>query len=404
MFQWRRKKTDEQEAKSWTLAAPSDELLALFGALPGTSSGVTVSIENALRVPAVACAVRVIAEAVAQLPLITYQRSENGTKERGTYHPAYGLLHDDANEWQSAYDLKLQLQTDALLHGNAYGFVNRVGGTVREIIRLNPTAVTIETDGAVPRYVLTEGKAKRIFSYDQIIHIRGLSTDGILGKSPVKLAAEAIGIAIAQERYAARLLGEGGRPSGVLKLSGKLSKEAVARIRAAWNSAHSGGSAGGTAVLEEDMTFEPLSFSSVDMQFLELSKFQIEQIARIFRVPPHLLMELGRATWSNSEEMGRVFLTYTLMPWLKQWEGALRRAVFTKDERQKFFAEFLVDDFQRADLAARASAYQQLITSRVINPNEARAMENRPPYEGGDEFINPNVQAASETPPEEPQE
>jgi HK97 family phage portal protein len=404
MFHWRRKKSHEQEAKSWTLAAPSEELLALFGALPGTASGITVSAESALRVPAVACAVRVIAEAVAQLPLITYQRGENGTKERATEHPAYALLHDDANEWQSAYDLKLQLQTDVLLNGNAYAFVNRVGGTVREIIRLNPAAVAVETDGTVPRYVLTEGKTKRIFSHDQIIHIRGLSTDGILGKSPVKLAAEAIGIAIAQERHAARLLGNGGRPSGVLKLAGKLSRDAVARIRAAWNSAHSGDSAGGTAVLEEDMSFEPLSFNSVDMQFLELNKFQIEQIARIFRVPPHLLMELGRATWSNSEEMGRVFLTYTLMPWLKQWEGALRRAVFTKDERQTFFSEFLVDDFQRADLAARAAAYSQLITARVINPNEARAMENRPPYDGGDEFINPNVQAASDTPSEEPQE
>jgi HK97 family phage portal protein len=404
MFQWRRKKTDEQEAKNWTLAAPGEELLALFGALPGTASGVAVSAESALRVPAVACAVRVIAEAVAQLPLITYQRGKNGTKERATDLPAYALLHDDANEWQSAYDLKLQLQTDALLHGNGYGFVNRVGGTVREIIRLAPTAVSINTETGAPRYVFTEGKSQRVFMPDQIIHIHGLSTDGFLGKSPVRLAAESIGIAIAQEKYAARLLGNGGRPSGVLKLAGKLSKEAVTRIRAAWNSAHSGENSGGTAVLEEDMTFEPLSFNSVDMQFLELSKFQIEQIARIFRVPPHLLMELGRATWSNSEEMGRVFLTYTLMPWLKQWEGALRRAMFTKEERSTLFAEFLVDDFQRADLAARSAAYSQLIASRVLNPNEARAMENRAPYEGGDEFINPNVQAASETPPEETEE
>lgn len=398
MFHWRRQKPlqpPEQEEKTWTLDAPGPELLALFGGGPATAAGVAVSGESALRVPAVACAVNAISDAIAQLPILTYQRGPKGSKERAPDHPAYALLHDDANEWQSAFDLKKQIMVDVLLHGNGYGFVNRVGGTVREITRLAPESMSVDNDSGVPVYRLHQARGgDRFIRRDQIIHIKGTSTDGTTGRSAVRLAAEAIGIAAAQEGHAARLFGSGGRPSGVLKVVGKLSKEAALRIRAAWEAQHGGGNSGKTAVLEEGMSFDALSFNSVDMQFLELCKFQIEQIARAFRVPPHMLMELGRATWGNSEEMGRLFLTYTLMPWIKQWEGAIRRAVFTREERATYFAEFLTDDLARADLSKRADAYQKLIASRVINPNEARAAENRPPYEGGDEFLNPNVTAA----------
>jgi HK97 family phage portal protein len=398
MFNWRRKKDDEQESKDWKLSSPSEMLLSLFGGGAVTAAGVAVGGESALKVPAVACAVRAISEAIAQLPIITYERGPNGSKERATDHPAYALLHDDANDWQSAYDLKLQLQVDALIKGNGYGFVNKVGGKPREIIRLDPGTVTIQNDNGVPRYLLNEGKrGQRPIPIDQIIHIRGLSTDGLVGKGAVQLASEAIGIAASQEGHAARLFGNGGRPSGVLKVKGRLNLEAIERLRYGWGQRHAGQASGETAILEEDMDFQPLSFNSVDMQFLELRKFQIEEIARAFRVPPHMLMELGRATWSNSEEMGRLFLTFTLMPWIKQWEGAIRRAVFTKDERPTYFAEFLTDDLARADLSKRAESYQKLIAARVINPNEARAAENRPPYEGGDEFINPNVTPAEKS-------
>ncbi|MGO4389440.1 phage portal protein [Microvirga sp. 2YAF29] len=404
MFHWRRKKDDQQEEKNWTLSSSAGELLALFGGGPATASGVAVGGESALKVPAVACAVRSISEAIAQLPIITYKRGDNGSKERATDHPAYGLLHDDASDWQSAYDLKLQIQVDALIQGNGYGFVNKVGGKPREIIRLKPGTVSVQDDDGIPKYLLNEGKrGQRVIPLDQIIHIRGLSTDGITGKSAVRLAAEAIGIAAAQEGHAARLFGSGGRPSGVLKVPGKLSKETVGRLRASWEAQHAGGQSGKTAVLEEGMEFTAISFNSVDMQFLELRTFQIQEIARAFRVPPHMLMELGRATWSNSEEMGRLFLTFTLMPWIKQWEGAIRRAVFSKDERATYFAEYLTDDLARADLSKRAESYQKLIAARVINPNEARAAENRPPYDGGNEFINPNVTAtpaAGNTPDE----
>lgn len=381
--------------KSWTLSAPSAELLALFGGGGATASGETVSAETALRVPAVACAVRVIAESIAMLPVHVYERAADGTKQRATSHPAYALLHDDANAWSSAYDLKLQLMVDVLLHGNAVAWVNRVNGRVFEIIRMRPADVTIEDDGGAPRYFINDApRGRRELPLEQVLHIRALSTCGVRGLSPVRQASEAIGLTIAQEKHAARIFGSGGRPSGVLSIPGKMSPEGVTRLAASWAASHAGANGGKTAILEQGVEFKPLTFNSVDLQFLELRKFQIDEVARIFRVPPHLLMEMGRATWGNSEEMGRQFVAYTLGPWIRQFEGALRRCIFTREERASYFAEFLLDDIQRADLAARADGYQKLIASRVLNPNEARAMENRPPYAGGDEFLNPNIAAA----------
>ncbi len=380
-----------QDQKDWTLASPGDQLMELLAARPITQAGVSVSAEVALRVPAVKCAVQTIAEAVAQLPLHVYKRGANGARERDSSHPAYALLHDAPNSWTSAYLLKLQIQVDALVRGNGFGFVNRVGGKAREILRLDPTAVTVETQAGMPRYFVQEPGGRRELRHEDVIHIRALSLDGLVGKSPVALAAEAIGIAIAQEGHAGRLFGSGGRPSGLLKFPGKLSKQVAERIGAAWQAFHGGESSGRTAVLEEGGDFVPLTFSSVDLQFQELRTFQVLEIARAFKIPPHLIFELGRATWSNSEEMGRVFLQYCLLPWLKQWQGELQRTVFSADERQTWFAEFLVDDFALADLGSRATAYSQLIAARVLNPNEVRAAENRAPYTGGDEFINPNT-------------
>jgi HK97 family phage portal protein len=376
-----------------TLASPGADLMALFAPWGPTSSGVAVSAEAALRVPAVACAVRVIAEAVAQLPVIVYQRGAGGARERAVDHPVYRLLHDDVSPWQSSYDFRLQVQTDALLHGNGYGFANRVSGVIREVVYVCPSDMTVtrNADDGGPDYKI----ANRPVARDQVLHIRGLSTNGLTGKAAIDLAREAIGIALAQERHAGRLFGSGGRPSGLLKVPGKLGAEAVARISAAWSSAHGGENAGKTAILEDGVAFEPLTFASTDLQFLELRKHQVEEIARAFRVPPHLLFELGRATWSNAEEMGRAFVAYTLMPWLEQWQGAFRRCLFTRDERGQYFAEFMLDEFNRADTAKRSDSYAKMIAARVLNPNEVRAMENLPPYSGGDEFFNPNVATSS---------
>lgn len=387
MFQ--RLKTMFTRKSGWSLASPGDELLALFGAAP-TAAGIAVTTETALRVPAVACAVRQIAESVASLPVIVKRVLPGGEAEPIPDHPISVLLNADWNGWTSAYEGKLAIGIDALCHdAGGIAWVNRIEGTPREIIPYRAGTISVTyADTGEPSYTLSSTSGQRPIDPADVIHIRALGTRS---RCPLSFAREAIGIAITQERYAANLFAKGGRPSGTISVAGKLSKDASERIRASWQAAHAGEESGKTAVLEEGAKFEPSSFSSVDMQFLELQKFGIEQVARSFKVPPHMLYELGRATWSNTEQMGLEFLSYTIQPWLEVWQGALRRALFSPDERAKYRIEFDTDDLTRADIGSRATAYSSLIASRVLNPNEARRWEGLPPYEGGNEFINPAI-------------
>lgn len=382
-----------QSVTSWlsrlttkSLAAPDAELLALFGAAVPTAAGVSVSAATALRCTPVACAVRVITEAVATLPIMIYRRTADA-KERATEHPAYRLLHDDPNDWTSAFALKQQVTSDALLNDKGgFALVVRNGdGKPMELHRLDPAKVTVSYNAMSEPAYSFGGEALR---RSDVLHIRPLGLGGLCALSA---AREAVGLAIVLEGHGSRLFGNGARPSGVLSLKDRVTPEAVKKVRDAWQAAHGGGRSGGTAIVEGGAEYTPLTLTSVDAQYLELRAFQIAEIARAFRVPPHMLYELDRATWSNIGDMGREFLTYSLLPWLEEWQGAIRRTLLTEDERPTHVVEFLVDDLLRADLAARATAYSTLIAARVLNPNEARAMENRAPYAGGDAFVNPNI-------------
>ncbi|PVE49593.1 phage portal protein [Pararhodobacter aggregans] len=388
-------------AEARSLADPAPWLLDLFGAVPA-SSGVTVSPTTAMRCTPVRAAVEAIAEGIGGLPLHVYRRGQDGARDRASDHPAYALLHDQANDWSPAPQFREQLTRDALLHGNGFAHIGRdATGTPRELIRLDPAVMIVERDQATgePVYRLAQAVGQRALDRRDILHIAAPSLDGIKGTSPVQQCREAIALALAMERYAAALFGNGGRPSGILSFPAKLTADAASRIKASWQAATSGANTAGTAVLEEGGSFTPLAFSSTDAQFLELWQHVVTEIARVFRVPPHLIFELGRATWGNAGEMGATFLRFTLMRWIKAWEGEVRLKLLTQEERADHYAEFLVDDLLRADLAARATAYAQLIAARVLNPNEVRAMENRAPYAGGDEFLNPNT--TSTTPNQE---
>lgn len=182
----------------------------------------------------------------------------------------------------------------------------------------------------------------------------------------------------------------------MLRLASKISDAALARIRKSWSDTHGGSeNSGRTAILEEGAEWQALSFNSVDSQFIELRQFQILEIARAFRVPPHMLFDLGRATWSNVESLGREFLVFCLQPMLRAWESALKRALLSPEERREYVIEFSEDDLTQASIADRAVAYSSLISSRVINPNEARKWERLPPYKDGEAFVNPNVTAGA---------
>jgi HK97 family phage portal protein len=384
------------DTKAGTIAVPDAALLALFGATPSVT-GASVTPQSAMGVPAVAAAVSLISDAIGTLPAKLFTSAADGGKEPDNSHPAYALVHDDANDWTSASQLRKQLTVDALLQGNGYAFANRVQGQVVELIRLNPEAVTPQLDkvSGEPSYKVKEGKTSRLYPYNDILHIPAFTgTDGLTGIAPIEFAREAIALSIVLETHAARLFGRGGRPSGLLKFAKKLDSVTAKRISESWHGAHAGEAAGKTAVLEDGGEFQPLSFNSVDSQFLELRKFQLNEISRAFRVPPSMLSELDRATFDNSESGRMHFLQFTLLPWLRTWESAYRRILLNPSERSSLSIEFVVDDFLRADSGTRATSYAQYRSMGVMTANEVRKRENLPAMAGGDKLENPYTTTA----------
>ncbi|MFG1237180.1 phage portal protein [Xanthobacter autotrophicus DSM 597] len=368
-----------------SLAAPDADLLALFGASAPTAAGVSVGPGSALQVPAVACAVRAISEAVATLD-VKVMRRDGAAEVEAPEHPVAGLLRDRVNDWTAGFEFLRDLVASALLHDQGgLAWVNRVGGRPVEVIAYDAAHLTAQRheDGTGAFRYFLNGREEPAAN---IVHLRGP-----FGRSPVTLARESIGLALTLDAHAARLFGNGAKPSGLLSLTGKATPETIKRIREAWQLAHGGGKSGGTAIVDDGASYSSLTMTSVDAQFIELTGFQILQIARAFRVPPQMLFDLERATWSNSEQMGREFLTYTLEPWLRAAESALRLALFSPEEYPTHRVMFERDDLTRADLGARATAYSSLIASRVVNPNEVRAWEGLPAYEGGAEFANPHT-------------
>jgi len=371
-----------------TLAAPDDWLRELFGALPGPS-GVSVNPTTAMRVPAVRAAVGAISEALGQLPVQVYSRT---SRKRVDDHPAYVLLHDRANEAFGAGELREQITRDALLTGNGYALIVRVGDQPRELLRLPPASVQVDADDyGLPLYRQV-GTPERTINRRDVIHLRGPGLSGVKGDSPVHEAREAIALAILLEEHASRLFGNGARPAGVVEVPGDVPEKGITTLVKTWQDTHEGSAkAGKTAWLLNGSKFNPLTFSSVDAQFLELRQFALTEIARIWRVPPVFIQDYGRATWSNSAEMGQQFLTFCLLPWIRRWESEVNLKLLDGEN----YAEFQVDGLLRADFTTRMTGYSTAIAARILSPNEARAAENRPPYQGGDDFTNPNIEPAA---------
>ncbi|WP_454917291.1 phage portal protein [Xanthobacter sediminis] len=367
-----------------SLAAPDSESLALFGASTTTAAGVSVGPGSALAVPAVTCAVRAIAEACATLDA----KVMRGTEEVRD-HPVEGLLRGEVNDWTDGFTFLRDLVAQALIYdAGGLAWVNKLGGRPVEILHYQPGHLMAEYDPhgtGEPTYRL-QGQ---LLASDSVIHLRSP-----FGRAPVSLAREAIGLSLTLERHAAKLFGKDGRPNAMVSYKDRLAPEAVKNNAAAFTAMLNSDKTSGIAHLDNGATYQSITMTSVDGQFIELTGFQVLQVARSFRVPPQMLYDLTRATWSNAEQMGREFLTYTLEPWLRALEGALRRTLFTPEERAAGFRVlFDRDDLTRADIGARATAYSTLIASRVLSPNEARGWEGLPPYEGGDTFANPNTGA-----------
>ena len=262
-----------------------------------------------------------------------------------------------------------------------------------------PRDVTRDTAGPEPRFCCRENGVDRVLDWRDVLF---LPTPGSIGGRVVclvHLAREAIALDLVMAEHQARLFSNGAHPSGVLKYGKTLGPEVAKRLRESFQASQAGGAnSGKTLVLEDGMAFEPLQFSSTDSQFMELRRLVTQEIARAFKVPGTLIGDLDRATWRNVEELMRQFVQTCLMPWAEIWQAALERVLLTPEERREYFIEAVFDDLLRGDLAGRFAAYRQATGGAWLTPNEVRALDNRPPVDGGDELIRQAGQADASAP------
>ena len=355
-----------------------------------SSSGKAVNEKTALQTTAVYACVRILAETIASLPFHTYRYTLNG-KEKAIEHPIYYLLHSEPNPEMTSFVFRETLMSHLLLWGNAYAQIIRDGrGRVLGLYPLLPNRMSVNRNnqGELVYQYEKDGQTYFLRSYE-VLHIPGLGFDGLIGYSPIAMAKNAIGMAIATEEYGAKFFANGANPGGVLEHPGVVKDPA--RIRESWNAVYQGSSnAHRVAVLEEGMKFQSIGIPPEQAQFLETRKFQLNEIARIFRIPPHMIGDLEKSSFSNIEQQSLEFVMYTLDPWVVRWEQAIQRALFTEKEKRQYFVKFNVDGLLRGDYQSRMNGYAVGRQNGWLSANDIRELENlnRIPEDlGGDLYL-----------------
>ena len=365
----------------------------------GSTAGKIVTERSAMQMTAVYSCVRILAEAIAGLPLHLYRYTDSGGKEKATDHPLYLLLHDEPNPEMSSFVFRETLMTHLLLWGNAYAQIIRNGkGEVMALYPLMPNKMSVERDENGQLYYTYTRSAEEaktaetgrvILLPKDVLHIPSLGFDGLVGYSPIAMAKNAIGLAIATEEYGAKFFANGAAPSGVLEHPGTIKDPQ--RVREAWQSQFGGSSnSGKIAVLEEGMKYTPISISPEQAQFLETRKFQINEIARIFRVPPHMVGDLEKSSFSNIEQQSLEFVKYTLDPWVVRWEQSIARSLLSENEKKQYFVKFNLEGLLRGDYASRMNGYATARQNGWMSANDIRELENLdriPAEEGGDLYL-----------------
>ena len=365
----------------------------------GSTAGKYVNERSAMQMTAVYSCVRILAEAVAGLPLHLYKYTESGGKEKAIDHPLYLLLHDEPNPEMSSFVFRETLMTHLLLWGNAYAQIIRNGkNEVIALYPLMPNKMSVDRDEHGQLYYTYQRSNEEaptmkgssvILKPSDVLHIPGLGFDGLVGYSPIAMAKNAIGMAIACEEFGAKFFANGAAPSGVLEHPGTIKDPS--RVRDAWQSQFGGSSnSGKVAVLEEGMKYTPISISPEQAQFLETRKFQINEIARIFRVPPHMVGDLEKSSFSNIEQQSLEFVKYTLDPWVIRWEQSIMRSLLTPEEKKTYYAKFNLDGLLRGDYQSRMNGYAIGRQNGWMSANDIRELENLdriPEEEGGDLYL-----------------
>lgn len=351
------------------------------GMMPVTTSGVTVTADNVMagQSATVYTCVRILAEAISVLPILTYRRTEDGGRETAPSHPAWRLLHDRPNAWQTPIQFKQYMAACRALRGNAYALQDvDSNGNIVQLLPLNPDMVRPERleNGRI-RYMVRSSKTGQWTAVPQdfMFHLAsGISNDGVTGLSVLAGTRNSVGLAIAAENYGANSFKNGAVPSLTLTHPENLEDEARERLRQEWYETHGGNNARGLAVLDEGVKVEVIGMTNDDAQYLESRKFSRAEIAAAFRVPLYMLndMESG-AGFSSIEQVNQNFLTYTLLPLMTEWEQAANRDLILAP--QTYYTEMLADAYMRADFTQRMSGYNQ---AWWMTGNEIRQKENMP--------------------------
>lgn len=343
-----------------------------------SSAGKNVNERSAMQMTAVYACVRILAESVASLPLHLYRSNEDGNKEKAKDHPLYVVLHDEPNPEMTSFIFRETLMTHLLLWGNAYAQIIRNGkGEVISIYPLIPNKMRVKRDDQTKEiiYEYHHEDGKVVLTDFEVLHVPGLGFDGLIGYSPIAMAKNAIGMALATEEYGAKFFANGAQPGGVLEHPGIIKDPE--RVRNSWSQSFGGSSnSNKIAVLEEGMKYTPISISPEQAQFLETRKFQINEIARIFRVPPHMVGDLEKSSFSNIEQQSLEFVKYTLDPWVLRWEQAMNRALISKKDKQTYFISFNVDGLLRGDYESRMNGYATARQNGWMSANDIRTLEN----------------------------
>ena len=356
----------------------------LFG---GTPSGVAVDERTAMQNTVVYACVRILAETVASIPLHMFQYKENDDKEHARGHPLYYLLHNAPNPLMTSFVFRETLMSHILLWGNAYAQIIRDGrGQVAALYPLLPGKMDVsishggklvytyykDWDDAYPKS--TRSGSPVTLRQEDVLHIPGLGFDGLVGYSPIGMACNAIGMSIATENYGSRFFANSAQPSGVLEHPGILKDHD--KLRADWQAKFSGPGAHSIAILEENMKFHPISINPNDAQFLDTRKFQVQEIARIFRVPLSMLGNLERATYNNAEQLSLDYVKFTITPWLSRFEQAFEQQLLLPSERRDYFIRFNVGGLLRGDLKSRYESYAIGMQNGFMSPNDIRELED----------------------------
>ena len=351
-----------------------------------SSSGKSVSQTSALSVTAVYSCVRILSEAIAGLPLHTYKCKSNGGKEKAIDHPLFFILHDEPNPEMTSFVFRETMMSHLLLWGNAYAQILRNGkGDVIALYPLAPNRMTVDraSNGRIYYTYSTsdddnpklKSKGQVYLKAEDVLHIPGLGFDGLVGYSPIAMARNAIGMAMACEEYGAKFFANGASPSGVLEHPSTIKNPD--KLRESWNSLFKGSSnSHQIAVLEEGLKYQPISISPNEAQFLETRKFQINEIARIFRIPPHMIGDLEKSSFSNIEQQSLEFVKYTLDPWVTRWEQSICRRLFKDSEKAEYFVKFNVDGLLRGDYQSRMNGYATGRQNGWLSANDIRELEN----------------------------